>query len=66
MSRPMPYTDATELAALIRTKQLSPVEVAQSHLDRIEVVNAARRAESGQRYSPVLARFPVWDKKGTQ
>ena len=35
----MPYMDATEMAALIRSKQLSPVEVAQSHLDRIEVVN---------------------------
>jgi aspartyl-tRNA(Asn)/glutamyl-tRNA(Gln) amidotransferase subunit A len=38
-SRPMRYMDATELAAMIRSKQLSPVEVAQSHLDRIEVVN---------------------------
>jgi aspartyl-tRNA(Asn)/glutamyl-tRNA(Gln) amidotransferase subunit A len=35
----MPYTDATELAALIRAKQLSPVEVVQSHLDRVEAVN---------------------------
>jgi aspartyl-tRNA(Asn)/glutamyl-tRNA(Gln) amidotransferase subunit A len=29
------FTDATGLAALIRTKQLSPVEVVQAHLDRI-------------------------------
>jgi Asp-tRNA(Asn)/Glu-tRNA(Gln) amidotransferase A subunit family amidase len=40
----MPYMDATELAALIRSKQLSPVEVAQSHLDRIEVVNPKLKA----------------------
>ena len=33
------YKDATELATLIRTKQLSPREVVQAHLDRIEAVN---------------------------
>ncbi|GAN77898.1 amidase [Acidisphaera rubrifaciens] len=35
----MHYADATELAALIRSKQLSPVEVVKIHLDRIEAVN---------------------------
>jgi aspartyl-tRNA(Asn)/glutamyl-tRNA(Gln) amidotransferase subunit A len=35
----MHYTDATELAALIRSKELSPVEVIRTHLDRIEAVN---------------------------
>ena len=30
--------DATELAGLIRTKELSPVEIVQAHLDRIEAV----------------------------
>jgi aspartyl-tRNA(Asn)/glutamyl-tRNA(Gln) amidotransferase subunit A len=33
------YRDATELAHLIRTKQVSPVEVMKAHLDRIEAVN---------------------------
>ena len=33
------YLDATELAARIRTKQLSPREVVQAHLDRIGAVN---------------------------
>ena len=31
--------DATQLASLIVTKQLSPVEVMQSHLDLIEKIN---------------------------
>lgn len=33
------YFDATKLAELIRTRQISPVEVVQAHLDRIEAVN---------------------------
>ncbi len=33
------YRDATELAALIRTKELSPVEVMKAHLARIDAVN---------------------------
>jgi len=33
------YEDATSLARLIRTKQVSPVEVVQAHLDRIAAVN---------------------------
>jgi aspartyl-tRNA(Asn)/glutamyl-tRNA(Gln) amidotransferase subunit A len=33
------YKDATELAALIRTKQLSSREVVQAHLDRISAIN---------------------------
>ena len=55
------FTDATGLAELIRTRQLSPVEVVQAHLDRITAVDpkvnaivtvaedalaAARRAEA--------------------
>jgi aspartyl-tRNA(Asn)/glutamyl-tRNA(Gln) amidotransferase subunit A len=35
----IPYQEATALAALIRTKQLSSREVVQAHLDRIEAVN---------------------------
>ncbi|AYN96676.1 amidase [Pseudomonas sp. LTJR-52] len=33
------YQDATKLAQLIRTKEVSPVEVMQAHLDRIEALN---------------------------
>jgi aspartyl-tRNA(Asn)/glutamyl-tRNA(Gln) amidotransferase subunit A len=33
------YKDATALAALIRTKQLSSREIVQAHLDRISAVN---------------------------
>ncbi|GAA1730997.1 amidase [Streptomyces yatensis] len=33
------YRDATELAELIRTKQVSSVEVVQAHLDRLAVIN---------------------------
>lgn len=33
------YSDATKLAELIRTKEISPVEVVQAHLDRIEAVD---------------------------
>jgi Asp-tRNA(Asn)/Glu-tRNA(Gln) amidotransferase A subunit family amidase len=35
----MHYADATELAALIRSRQLSPVEVVRAHIDRIETLN---------------------------
>ena len=33
------FSDATKLAELIRTREVSPVEVVQAHLDRIEAVN---------------------------
>ena len=33
------YSDATGLAELIRNREISPVEVVQAHLDRIEAVN---------------------------
>jgi aspartyl-tRNA(Asn)/glutamyl-tRNA(Gln) amidotransferase subunit A len=33
------YSDATKLAELIRTREVSPVEIMQAHLDRIEAVN---------------------------
>lgn len=38
-SQPLYYQDATALAALIRTKQVTPREVVQAHLDRISAVN---------------------------
>lgn len=33
------FSDATELARLIRTRTLSPVEVTRAYLNRIEAVN---------------------------
>jgi len=39
MSSDIIYYDATKLAELIRTREVSPVEVVQAHLDRIEAVN---------------------------
>jgi aspartyl-tRNA(Asn)/glutamyl-tRNA(Gln) amidotransferase subunit A len=39
MSNDIIFSDATELAELIRTKEVSPVEVVQAHLDRIEAVD---------------------------
>ena len=39
MSTELIYSDATKLAELIRTREISPVEVMKAHLDRIEAVN---------------------------
>ena len=39
MSYEISFSDATKLAELVRTKAVSPVEVVQAHLDRIEAVN---------------------------
>ena len=39
MTQSIIFSDATGLAELIRTKQLSPVEVVRAHLDRIEAVD---------------------------
>ncbi len=38
------FSSATELASKIRQKELSPVEVAQAHLDRIEQLNSKLNA----------------------
>jgi aspartyl-tRNA(Asn)/glutamyl-tRNA(Gln) amidotransferase subunit A len=38
-NEPLYYQDATALAALIRTRQVTPREVVQAHLDRIQAVN---------------------------
>jgi aspartyl-tRNA(Asn)/glutamyl-tRNA(Gln) amidotransferase subunit A len=61
MTNDLIYSDATELAELVRAKDVSPVEIMRAHLDRIEAVNgnvnaivtiadgameAARRAEA--------------------
>jgi aspartyl-tRNA(Asn)/glutamyl-tRNA(Gln) amidotransferase subunit A len=39
MTSDLIYSDATKLAELIRTREVSPVEVVQAHLDRIEATN---------------------------
>src|ERR1700733_13467234 len=39
MSTALIYSDATKLAELIRSREISPVEVMKEHLDRIEAVN---------------------------
>ena len=39
MSEDICYADATELARRIRAKEVSPVEVLDAHLDRIEAIN---------------------------
>jgi len=39
MSEDMIFSDATELAERIRTKEVSPVEVVKAHLDRIRAVD---------------------------
>ena len=39
MSTELIYSDATKLAELIRTREVSPVEVMKAHLNRIEAVN---------------------------
>lgn len=39
MSTEVVYSDATTLAELIRTREVSPVEVIKAHLDRIEAIN---------------------------
>ena len=44
MSEEIFYAPATELATRIREKSLSPVEVVQAHLDRIEQLNPTLNA----------------------
>jgi aspartyl-tRNA(Asn)/glutamyl-tRNA(Gln) amidotransferase subunit A len=39
MSTEIIHSDATRLAELVRTKQVSPVEIVQAHLDRIAAVD---------------------------
>lgn len=39
MDTELVFSDATKLAELIRTREISPVEVMKAHLDRIERVN---------------------------
>jgi aspartyl-tRNA(Asn)/glutamyl-tRNA(Gln) amidotransferase subunit A len=44
MSTELIYSDATKLAELIRTREVSPVEVMKAHLDRIEATNPKMNA----------------------
>ena len=44
MSDDIIFSDATGLAELIRTKAVSPIEVVQQHLDRIDAVNPSINA----------------------
>ena len=39
MSKDIFYSDATQLAGMIRSREISPVEVMQAHIDRIEATN---------------------------
>jgi aspartyl-tRNA(Asn)/glutamyl-tRNA(Gln) amidotransferase subunit A len=39
MNTELIYSDATKLAELIRTRDISPVEVVKAHLNRIEAIN---------------------------
>jgi aspartyl-tRNA(Asn)/glutamyl-tRNA(Gln) amidotransferase subunit A len=39
MTTDIVFADATQLADLIRSRQVSPVEVVQAHLDRIAAVD---------------------------
>jgi aspartyl-tRNA(Asn)/glutamyl-tRNA(Gln) amidotransferase subunit A len=39
MSKEIIFSDATKLAELVRTKEVSPVEIVQAHLDRIAAVD---------------------------
>ena len=49
------YMSASELAALIRTRALSPVEVIKETLDRIEAVNALINAFVAMRADETIA-----------
>jgi len=44
MSAELVYQDATELAELIRTREISPVEVMQAHIGRIHLTNPSINA----------------------
>jgi len=56
------YKDATELAGLIRTKELSSREVVQAHLDRISAVNPQINAVVTLMANDALRRADAADK----
>ena len=69
MSEEICYASATELAERIRVKELSPVEVVQAHLDRIEAINPRINAivtiapgsmDRARQAEAAVARGEVW------
>jgi len=58
----VPWTSAQEIASQIRTKAVSPVEVARVHLDRIERLNPSLNAFVDCRPEVVLAQARVAEK----
>ncbi|MGA7295848.1 MAG: amidase family protein, partial [Terriglobales bacterium] len=52
----LPSCSAGEIAALIRRKEVSPVEIARAHLDRIERVNPKLNAFVDYKPEVVLAQ----------
>jgi aspartyl-tRNA(Asn)/glutamyl-tRNA(Gln) amidotransferase subunit A len=61
-TNPIYYQDATALAALIRTRQLSSREVVQTHLDRISAVNPQINAVVTLIAEDALKRADIADK----
>jgi Asp-tRNA(Asn)/Glu-tRNA(Gln) amidotransferase A subunit family amidase len=56
MTEEIYYADAAELARRIRAKELSPVEVMQAHLDRVEAVNPKLNAIVNLQADPAMER----------
>jgi hypothetical protein len=50
------YSDATKLAELIRSNEVSPVEVVQAHLDRIGKASVANAGLVGRLPSSAIQR----------
>lgn len=44
LTEPIYYQDASKLAEMIRTREISPVEVMKAYLDRIEALNPSINA----------------------
>ena len=63
MSKEFCFLPATELAAMIRTRQVSAVEVMQAHLEQIERVNSKVNAIVTLDAEGALARAKVMDEK---
>ena len=69
MSEEIYYAEARQIAARIRSKDLSPVEVVQAHLDRIDAVNPTLNAvvtlwdgamERAREAEAAIMRGEVW------
>jgi hypothetical protein len=53
------YSDATKLAELIRSNEVSPVEVVQAHLDRIGKARESSSRSSSQFTLTTAIRFSM-------